>query len=131
MHFKNTRETAKSIMGLKQKDAKRFLEDVIAHKRCVTFTRFTGGVGRTAQAKTEGSTTGQGRWPQKSCKFLLSLLQNAVANAEARGWAGGDVARRGGRVGQGSGGGRRFPRAGRICRPSGQLSALFVRTSAG
>lgn len=82
VHFKNTRETAKSIAGLSAKDAKKFLEDVIAHKRCVIFRRFCGGVGRTAQAKVEGSTTAQGRWPQKSCKFLLSLLENAVANAE-------------------------------------------------
>lgn len=36
------------------------------------------------QAKNEGSTIGQGRWPAKSCEFLLNLLQNAQSNAEVR-----------------------------------------------
>jgi ribosomal protein L22 len=44
--------------------------------------RFTGCIGRTAQAKNEGSTTRQGRWPIKSCEFLLNLLKNAESNAE-------------------------------------------------
>ena len=35
-----------------------------------------------AQAKQEGSTTAQGRWPAKSCQFLLGLLKNAESNAE-------------------------------------------------
>ena len=83
-HFKNTRETAKSIAGMGHAQAKQFLEDVIAHKRCVVMRRFAGSTGRTAQAKMEGSTNGKGRWPQKSCKILLSLLENAVANAEVR-----------------------------------------------
>ena len=64
--------------------AKKFLEDVLAHKRVIPFHRFCGGVGRTGQAKNEGSTTAQGRWPAKSCEFLLGLLKNAESNAEAR-----------------------------------------------
>jgi large subunit ribosomal protein L17e len=47
--------------------------------------RFTGCIGRTAQAKNEGSTTRQGRWPVKSCEFLLNLLKNAESNAEVKG----------------------------------------------
>jgi len=27
--------------------AQQYLKDIIAHKRCVPFTRYTGGVGRT------------------------------------------------------------------------------------
>jgi len=83
-HFKNARETACSLKGLDVGKAKKFLEDVIDHKRCVTMNRFAGSTGRTAQAKNEGSTTGKGRWPQKTCRYVLSLLQNAVANAKAR-----------------------------------------------
>merc|ERR1711908_209533 len=51
VHFKNTRESAMAIkkMGL------------LEAKRCIVFRRFCGGVGRTAQAKNEGSTNGQGR----------------------------------------------------------------------
>jgi len=85
VHFKNTREAAMAIkrMGLTQ--AKSYLEDVLAHKRVIVFRRFCGGVGRTAQAKNEGSTNGQGRWPKKSVQILLDLLRNAESNAEVKG----------------------------------------------
>lgn len=62
------------------KDAKRYLNDVIERKRCVPFRKFRGGVGRCAQAKAFKHT--QGRWPEKSCKFLLDLLKNLESNAE-------------------------------------------------
>ncbi len=39
-------------------------------------------MGRTSQAKNEGNKIGQGRWPKKSCEFLLGLLKNAESNAE-------------------------------------------------
>lgn len=45
--------------------------------------RFTGGIGRKAQAKQFGTT--QGRWPKKSAEFLLQLLKNAESNAEQKG----------------------------------------------
>ena len=61
--------------------AKRYLEDVIAHKQAIPFRRYCGGVGRTAQAKNRHSN-GQGRWPAKSAKFILDLLKNAESNAE-------------------------------------------------
>ena len=59
VHFKNTRETAKSIHGMTLPAAKQYLQDVMDHKRCIVFRRFCGGVGRTALAKNEGSTNGQ------------------------------------------------------------------------
>lgn len=42
-------------------------------------------MGRTSQAKNEGNTIGQARWPKKSCEFLLGLLKNAESNAESKG----------------------------------------------
>lgn len=54
VHFKNTREAAFRIANMDLSKAKRFLEDVIAHKRCVPFLRYNGGVGRTSQAANEG-----------------------------------------------------------------------------
>ena len=54
-------------------------------ERCVVFRRFCGGVGRTAQAKQEGSTNGQGRWPKKCAEILINLLKNAESNAETKG----------------------------------------------
>eukprot|EP01026_Neomeris_dumetosa_P013276 TRINITY_DN14642_c0_g1_i4.p2 TRINITY_DN14642_c0_g1~~TRINITY_DN14642_c0_g1_i4.p2 ORF type:complete len:189 (-),score=22.89 TRINITY_DN14642_c0_g1_i4:225-791(-) len=83
--FKNTREAAKAIKGMDLTQAKQYLEDVLEHKRCIPYRRFCGSMGRTAQAKNEGSTTGQGRWPKKSCEVLLSMLKNAESNAETKG----------------------------------------------
>lgn len=77
----NTRETAHAIRKLPLTKAKRYLEDVLAHKQAIPFTRFCRGVGRTAQAKNRHSN-GQGRWPVKSAGFILDLLKNAESNAE-------------------------------------------------
>ncbi|RZC74696.1 hypothetical protein C5167_050177 [Papaver somniferum] len=81
VHFKNTRETAFSLRKMPLVKAKRYLEDVLAHKQAIPFRRFCGGVGRTAQAKNRHSN-GQGRWPAKSAKFILDLLKNAESNAD-------------------------------------------------
>lgn len=79
--MQNTRETAFAIRKLPLTKAKRYLEDVLAHKQAIPFRRFCRGVGRTAQAKNRHSN-GQGRWPVKSAKFILDLLKNAESNAE-------------------------------------------------
>merc|ERR1719488_374480 len=68
-------------MGLKK--AKKYLEDVVAHKQAIPFRFFNGCIGRHKQAKMTGAT--QCRWPEKSCKFLLHLLKNAESNAEVKG----------------------------------------------
>ena len=83
--FKNMRETCMMLKGKKLEDAEQYLKDVLAMKRCVVFRRFCGGVGRTAQAKNEGSTNGQGRWPKKAAEALLGLLANAKSNADTKG----------------------------------------------
>ncbi len=84
VHFKNTREGAHALRNMELNKAKKYLEDVLAHKRVIPFHRFCGGVGRTAQAKNEGQTTAQGRWPKKSATILLGLLKHAEVNAEVR-----------------------------------------------
>jgi ribosomal protein uL22 len=81
LNIQNTRETAQAIRKLQLAKAKRYLEDVLAHKQAIPFRRFCRGVGRTAQAKSRHSN-GQGRWPVKSAKFILDLLKNAESNAE-------------------------------------------------
>ena len=81
-HFKNTRESAQAIKHMELNKAKKYLEDVLAHKRVIPFRRFCGGIGRTAQAKNESQSNGQGRWPAKSVEFLLALLKNAESNAD-------------------------------------------------
>ncbi|KAK7333692.1 hypothetical protein VNO80_30469 [Phaseolus coccineus] len=84
VHFKNTRETTFAIRKLSLVKARRYLEDVLAHKQAILFGRFCCGVGRTAQAKSRHSN-GQGRWTVKSAKFILNLLKNAESNAEVKG----------------------------------------------
>jgi len=82
VHFKNTYETAKAIKGMLLDKAISYLEQVLRHERCVPFTKYDGATGRTAQAKEFGLT--HGRWPEKSVKVVLSLLQNAKSNAESK-----------------------------------------------
>lgn len=82
VHFKNTFEVCAAIRGTRVRDAIKYLHAVIEKKRCVPFRRFNGGVGRTGQAKEFKHT--QGRWPVKSAKVVIGLLENLVANAETK-----------------------------------------------
>lgn len=81
-HFKNMREVAAAISGMDLTKAYAYLGDVQEHKQAIPYRRFTGGVGRTGQVKQFGAV--QGRWPEKSIKFILRLLKNAEANADAK-----------------------------------------------
>lgn len=83
VHFKNTREVAAAISGMKLKQALTYLAAVKDHKRAIPFRRFNGGIGRTAQAKEFGMT--MARWPVKSVEFVTDLLKNAESNAEVNG----------------------------------------------
>ena len=83
VHFKNTCVTAAAIKKMPLKKAKKYLEDVLAHKQAIPFRFFNGCIGRHAQAKMTGAT--QCRWPKKSVQFLLHLLKNAESNAEVKG----------------------------------------------
>ncbi|GJQ83916.1 RpL17 [Trypoxylus dichotomus] len=83
VHVKNTCETANAMRGMTVKRATAYLKNIINRKECVPFKKFRGGIGRCAQAKNFNTTIG--RWPQKSAKYLLDLLQNAVSNAEYAG----------------------------------------------
>ncbi|KAF9221010.1 60S ribosomal protein L17 L23 [Gyrodon lividus] len=81
-HFKNMREVAAALSGIKLTKAYSYLGDVVEHKQIIPFRRFAGGVGRASQAKQFKTT--QGRWPEKSVKFITRLLKNAEANADAK-----------------------------------------------
>lgn len=82
IHYKNTYETAKAVKGLTIPKAKAYLKDVLAQRRCVPYTKYYGGIGRTGQAKEFGKSLG--RWPQKSVNAVLGLIQNLEANANAK-----------------------------------------------
>lgn len=83
VHYKNTFETARAVRGMKLKKAIKYMEDVLEHKQCVPFRRHTSHGGRASQAAVFGVTLG--RWPEKSVRHVLSLLKNALSNAEAKG----------------------------------------------
>jgi len=76
------REVAAALRGFKLTKAYAYLGDVKEHKQVIPFRRFNGGVGRSGQAKQFKAT--QGRWPEKSVKFITGLLKNAAANADAK-----------------------------------------------
>ncbi|KAN0087520.1 Ribosomal protein L22/L17 [Tylopilus felleus] len=81
-HFKNMHEVAAALSGMKLTKAYAYLGDVVDHKQVIPYRRFSGGVGRASQAKQFKTT--QGRWPEKSVKFISRLLKNAEANADAK-----------------------------------------------
>jgi large subunit ribosomal protein L17e len=81
--FKNTREAAQAVNGMKLDRAITFLENVKEKKEAVPMRRYAGSTGRTAQGKQFGVTCA--RWPVKSAEFLLGLLHNAEANADMKG----------------------------------------------
>jgi ribosomal protein uL22 len=67
---------------MKLEKAYKYLADVKEHKQVIPFRRFSGGVGRASQAKQFGAV--QGRWPEKSVRFILGLLKNAESNADLK-----------------------------------------------
>ena len=82
VHYKNTYETAKAVKGLTIAKAKQYLKDVLRHRRCIPYTKHYGGIGRTGQAAEFGKTLG--RWPEKSVKVVLGLVNNLESNANAK-----------------------------------------------
>lgn len=60
VHFKNTRESAAAIRGLALGKAKAYLEAVIAQKRAVPFTRFSGECAAGGGVREEGEPPRQG-----------------------------------------------------------------------
>ena len=85
VHFKNAREVGRAIRHMPLIKAEQYLNDVIAHKRAIAFTRYNGGVGRHAQGHLVKAPGNQCRWPEAACKFFLVLLNNLKANGEAKG----------------------------------------------
>ena len=82
VHYKNTYETAQAIKGMKLRRAQKYLQDVIQHQDAIPFRKFTGGIGHHAQAKRHNAVAC--RWPEKACRYVLDLLQNAASNAAER-----------------------------------------------
>jgi len=85
VHFKHCREIAHHVSGMPVTKAIKFLDEVIAFKAVVPFVKYTGGIGRKAQAKQSKVPGSKGRWPVKASGVVKDLLTNAIANAETKG----------------------------------------------
>ena len=83
VHFKNTYETARACRGLTLNAALTYMDRVLEHTSIIPFRRFTGGPGRKAMCKQVGHHNG--RFPEKSIKHVVALLQNLKSNAELKG----------------------------------------------
>jgi large subunit ribosomal protein L22 len=75
---KKTYEVLNAIRGLPLSKARSLLEDVIELKRAIPFRRYN-------QETAHKRSVGPGRYPKKVAKSVLSILQNAEANAEFEG----------------------------------------------
>jgi large subunit ribosomal protein L17e len=59
VHYKNTFEVGRAVRGMTISKAKKYLKDVLGHKRCIPFVHHNKHVGRTAQAKEFNAPQGK------------------------------------------------------------------------
>jgi large subunit ribosomal protein L22 len=79
---KHSREVALAIKGLSIEKAREFLENVIAKKVAVPYRRHNNEVAHRSNIR-DGFFAG--RFPQKTAKEFLRLLDNLESNAEYKG----------------------------------------------
>jgi large subunit ribosomal protein L22 len=78
---KAAREVCRTIKGMMLTQAKTYLQDVMDKKKPVPYRRYTKKLGhRHGLVKAF-----VGRYPVKTAKYMLRLLENAEANAENKG----------------------------------------------
>jgi len=76
---KDAVEVCRAIRGMRLKDAKSYLEEVMKKQRPVPFRRH-----RKKLAHTRGAG-GAGAYPVKAARAVLKVLENAEANASYKG----------------------------------------------
>lgn len=77
---KKTIEIANFIRGKNALAAQKLLQEVTEYKRAVPYTRFNKNIGHKPGMAA-------GRYPGKTAKYILELLNNAISNAEHKGIA--------------------------------------------
>lgn len=80
--YKNTFETANAIRGMTIGRALTYLNNVVAKEEIIPYRQHNKGAGRKSQCKNVKSV--HGRWPEKSCKILIGLIENVKKNAESQ-----------------------------------------------
>jgi len=81
---KQSIEICNFIRGRPLAKAKLLLSEVIEKKRAIPFKRFTGGAGHKKKI-------GSGKYPEKTCREILKLLNAVEANAQFKGLSMGDL----------------------------------------
>ena len=77
---KHAREVAVAIKGMSIEKARDYLQAVINKERAVAFRRFKNQVGHKADPGMMS-----GRYPQKTAREFLKVLDNLESNAEYKG----------------------------------------------
>ena len=80
MSHKHAREVAVSLKGLSIEKARDYLQAVISKKRAVRFGRYKNQVGHKSDPGMMA-----GRYPQKTAKEFIKVLDNLESNAEYKG----------------------------------------------
>jgi len=78
---KHAREVCAAIKGMKLDEAKKFLEEVIRKKKAVPFKRFNKKIPHRKGLQKAAA----GRYPVKTAKKILSILESAESNANFKG----------------------------------------------
>lgn len=76
---KDSYEICREIRGMRLKDAKQYLEDVLEHKKAVPFKRYKRKI-----KHRKGMCAGG--YPEKAVRHILDVLENAENNAEYKGF---------------------------------------------
>lgn len=76
---KDSKNIAKAIKGMKVKDAKTYLENVMAKKQAVPYVYH-----HRKRAHRKG-LNGPGGYPEKAAGYMLKVIKNAENNAEYKG----------------------------------------------
>lgn len=79
---KHAREVSIAINGMSIEKAREFLENVVDKKIAVPYRRYNNEIAHRSNIR-DGFFAG--RFPEKTCKELLKLLDNLEANAEYKG----------------------------------------------
>lgn len=84
---KEAYEVFKVIRGMKLKDAKELLNDVIHFKTPIPYSRYKLSIAHKAELPVRFSKwkTPVGRYPIKACRYILKLLNNVENNASNKG----------------------------------------------
>ena len=84
-HHKHCYHIAKAIRGMNAADAVGYLEDVIAKKRAIPYTRrCRRGRGGNTMAGHRKGKMGPGKYPNKASKVFIKLINSAMDNARQR-----------------------------------------------